>query len=118
MKMRSPGFLKVAILLGTMIFSGSAMRSQTPERTSGPAEAMREVSGTIVSIDGSKLVIKDRTGKIVQVDAAAAQQKSMTVPLVVDRAVEVKGTSDAHGVIHAQIILRAKGPSSMWPADN
>jgi hypothetical protein len=56
-------------------------------------------------------------GQLIQVDAATAMQAHLSVVPVVIHAVEVRGTTDASGVVHAETILRAKDSPAMWAAD-
>jgi hypothetical protein len=84
--------------------------------TSG--NAMRELYGKIVSVDGFRITIETRTRQVITVDATDAVQAHMSVPFVVGHAVGAKGISDAKNVVHAQVILRAKASPEMWPADH
>ena len=82
--------------------------------TAGPPH---ELYGTVRSIKGSQLTIQTRTGRSVQVDAAAAIKAHLSVVPVLGHAVHVRGTSDKKGVLHAETILRAKDSPAGWPAD-
>jgi len=78
-----------------------------------------EISGVVKSIDasGSPLTIETRTGRLVQVDATGAiQMQRINVPPV-GHAVRVRGTYDAKGVLHAEMILREKESPIGWPKD-
>jgi hypothetical protein len=77
----------------------------------------REIYGKIQSLKGTLVTLQTRTGNIVQVDAKPAMEAQRSVPLVVGRAVAVKGTVDKAGILHAEILQRAKDSSILWPAD-
>jgi hypothetical protein len=78
-----------------------------------------EICGIVKSIDagGSRLTVETRTGRLVQVDASGAIQTRRTNLPSAGRAVDVRGTYDAKGVLHAEMILRQKESSAGWPAD-
>lgn len=112
----------VALLVGGISQSAFAQQSgesRPSSRADGDASrhSVREVYGKILTVDASKLTIETRTRQIVTVDATDAVRNHMSVPFVVGHAVVAKGQSDAKNVLHAQIILRAKGSPDMWPAD-
>lgn len=77
----------------------------------------REVYGKIESIRGSLLTLRTRTGDIVKVNAKPAMEAYRSVPLVVGRAIIVKGGQDKQGVVQAETIQRAKESSAVWRAD-
>jgi PQQ enzyme repeat len=76
-----------------------------------------EVTGTLVTVSGSQLTLRTRTGKLVRVDASTALKNERVEDLVVGRPFNVRGTYDAAGVMHAAAIVRAKPSSSTWPPD-
>jgi hypothetical protein len=67
--------------------------------------------GTLRSINGSKLAIETREGRTVTVDAKPAIEGHHAVPLVVGRAIYVRGRYDPKGVLEAEAILHAKESS-------
>jgi hypothetical protein len=64
--------------------------------------------GTVVSDDGVSLRIKTRSNRVVAVDTSDA---AAIVDADPGRAVSVRGTMDASGIVHATNILRAQ----LWP---
>jgi hypothetical protein len=80
-------------------------------------KASREIYGKIQSIKGTMVTLQTRTGRVVQVDAKPAMEAQRSAPLVVGRAVAVKGTVDKAGTFHAETLQRAKDSSILWPAD-
>jgi hypothetical protein len=80
-------------------------------------KASREIYGKIQSIKGTMITLQTRTGRVVQVDAKPAMEAQRSAPLVVGRAVAVKGTVDKAGIFHAETLQRAKDSSILWPAD-
>lgn len=87
------------------------------EKAGEPKVVARDVFGVVRTIKGAQLTIQGRTGQLIQVDAATAMQAHLSVIPVVGHAVEVRGTMDSSGVVHAQTILRAKDSPAMWAAD-
>lgn len=90
--------------------------SQTPA-TNSAASSLHRVYGIIRHVDGSQITIEAREQRMVQVDAASAIQSYRTIILAVGRAINVLGSYDAKGVLHAQSIQRAKSSSVGWPPD-
>jgi hypothetical protein len=84
---------------------------------SAEQKATREIYGKIQSLKGTLVTLQTRTGSLVQVDAKLAIEAQRSVPLVVGRALAVKGTVDKAGLLHAEILQRAKDSSILWPAD-
>lgn len=74
--------------------------------------------GTIRHLEGSQLTVEARGGRMVQVDATAAIKSYRTIVLTEGRAINVMGSYDAKGVLHAQAIQRAKSSSVGWPPDD
>jgi hypothetical protein len=75
-----------------------------------------EVYGTIQLVEGSKLTLKTRTATV-EVDASAALQNHLSVPLFAGGTVKVLGNYDANRVLHAEIVQRAKESPDMWLED-
>ena len=92
-------------------------KSSAKKMSSAEEKTPREIYGKIESFKGTQVTLKTRTGENVQVDAKAAMEAQRSVPLVVGRAIAVKGTVDKAGVVHAEMLQRAKDSVSMWPAD-
>ena len=98
-------------------------REQTATNTAGKAKASEskivahDIFGTVRSIKDSRFAIQTRTGELIQVDAATAMQAHLSVMPVVGHAVEVRGTTDASGILHAETVLHAKDSPAMWAPD-
>jgi hypothetical protein len=97
----------------------AAKETAKKESAAKPAEqkAARELYGRIQSLKGTLVTLQTRTGSLVQVEAKSAIEAQRSVPLVIGRAIAVKGTVDKVGVLHAEIIQRAKESSILWPVD-
>lgn len=80
-------------------------------------KAAREIYGKIQSLKGTMVMLQTRTGSLVQVDTKPAMEAQRSAPLVVGRAIGVKGTVDKAGILHAEILQRVKDSSILWPAD-
>jgi hypothetical protein len=76
-------------------------------------EGRHEVYGTIREVRESRLTMRTRDEKDVQVDASAAVWSGRSISLVAENNVEVLGTYYASGVPPAESIQRAKAYSNM-----
>jgi hypothetical protein len=109
----------VSFLLGGLHIATAARAAANAQKSQASAEqnVPREIYGKIESVKGTMLTLRTRSGDLVQVETKPAQDAYHSAPLVVGRAVSVKGTADKAGVIHAEVVLRAKDSSAMWPPD-
>jgi hypothetical protein len=81
------------------------------------ASGQHEIYGTVEGGTYDALVIRKRGGEQVRVDAReAARTFHLTTP-VIGNALIARGTYDAAGVLHADVVLRAKNNPRLWPAD-
>jgi hypothetical protein len=76
-----------------------------------------QVTGPIVKINGTDIVIRQHSGVHVTIDAKPAQDAYQAVPIVVGETITAEGELDAHGVLHAKTIVRAKPSPALWPPD-
>jgi hypothetical protein len=76
-----------------------------------------EVTGTLLTINGSTLRLRTRGGTVVQVDDTDAVRDERSVDLVPGAPFTIQGRYDAAGVLHAATILGAKPSPSTWPPD-
>jgi hypothetical protein len=81
------------------------------------ADAPHEVTGTLVSIGGSLITLRLRTGRIAGVDDSAAVRRERSSVLVVGEPFTAIGRYDAAGVLHGAMIIRAKPSEATWPPD-
>jgi len=79
--------------------------------------APNEVTGTLLSVNGSYLTLRMRTGQVVRVDASGALRQERSGDLVVGEPFNVRGKYDAARVMHAVAIVRAKPSESTWLPD-
>lgn|SRR6266700_3995818 len=107
MKMK---LLQALILIAVFAVEGAA------EAEAQDSTGTREIFGTIDSLKGSHLVLRTRTGVRLHVDALLAQARSRSAVLLVGRYIDVMGTMDTAGVLHALTINRAMYPA-LWPPD-
>lgn len=75
------------------------------------------LSGTVLEMRGAKLTVATRNGHIAQVDTTLAQLAHRSVVLFVGEAITVSGSYHGHGVLVAQMVLRAKPSPALWPPD-
>jgi hypothetical protein len=111
---------KIRICMLVLVVAGGGNRfamAQVPAARSAEQKDTREIYGKIQSIKGTLVTLQTRTGTLVQVDVKPAVAAQRSVPLIVGRAIAVKGKDDKAGVLHAEILQRAKDSSILWPAD-
>ena len=72
--------------------------------------------GTVKSVDGGRVGIELRTGKVLNADLGQAVTNGTTVKPVVGLLVVINGTLNASGVLDVRTMSRAKGPGS-WGTD-
>jgi hypothetical protein len=124
--MRRLPWLMITVMLGATWAPGAESESagtcelvpsaQTDQQHN-PARSTHELYGKITVVKGERFTLQPRTGRLVEVDATDALRAHLTAPLIVGRAVLVRGDYDAKGVLYAQAILRAKDSETLWPAD-
>lgn len=73
--------------------------------------------GTIKSIDGPRITIALRTGKILEVDLSEAMKEHTTISPIVGRTVEINGKLNAQGVLEARTMGRASASTKGWDPD-
>jgi len=106
--------LACSLILAVGLAGGYATDTQAQRSAK---TSSREIVGTIDSISGSRLLIRTRTGARVRVDALAAMAGGHSAVLFVGRSVDVVGTVDNAGVLHAATIWRVKDSPALWPPD-
>jgi hypothetical protein len=105
------------VMLLTTTGSGRAM-AQAPKAGEPAAQAQkREVYGKIQSVKGTMFTLQTRSGTLVQVDAKPAVEAERVVNLLVGHAIVATGTWDKKGVLHAEIVQKAKDSPAVWPPD-
>ena len=117
--------LAMVLLCGAITVTPANAAQSEKQKTSDKGNAKsgeskivaRDVFGIVQTINGSQLTIQTRNGQSVPVDATTAMQAHLSVVPVVGHAVEVRGTADASGLIHAETILHAKDSPALWAAD-
>jgi hypothetical protein len=113
--------IRIWALLLAAASMGIFVMAQAPAGTKqGAAEEpgpTREIYGKVQSVKGSMVTIQTRTGAVVQVDAKPATAAARSVNLMVGHAVSVRGTVDKAGVVHAQVVQKAKDSAAVWPED-
>lgn len=120
--------IRTCLVLLVVVTSGNSFAAPQAPAPKGTAKqesatrsreqkVTREIYGKIQTIKGTLITLQTRTGNLVQVDAKGAMEAQRSAPLVVGRAIAVKGTIDKAGVFHAEILQRAKDSSTLWPAD-
>ena len=88
-----------------------------PIRTVASRTSGSKVSGWVVQINGTELVIRKRNGDHATIDAKPAEAAFQSAPIGMEEAITAKGYYDAQGLFHAQTIVRAKDSRDLWPPD-
>jgi hypothetical protein len=111
--------IRICALMLAVAASGNHFVMAQAPRAGESAEqgATRDIYGKIQSVKGTMVTLQTRTGTLVQVDAKPAIAAERSVTLIVGSAIEVKGTVDKAGVLHAEILQKAKDSPTIWPAD-
>jgi hypothetical protein len=121
----SYGLLNIFGILPPPCVGLPCARKRAPTQVPGAPQTLKppagqasphEVFGAIGTIDGSRLTILLRSGKLLQIDATTAIEQERTTELSIGRPVAVQGTYDAAGTLHADHIYRVKAPAT-WPVD-
>ena len=97
---------------------GAAGNAAAVPVSAAPTAEPAHVRGTIVSVHGDVLDLRLRTGKVENVDIAAARAKHHTGVLPVGGAVVVYGTRGADGTFHATSVGHTNPDATAWPADD
>jgi len=122
MRQFRPPILIIVLVAGCGIGAAAAQTTSKQAPRSAQPEApgpLHEVYGTVKSIGaaGSRFTLQTRDGRSVQVDAAAAVETHRSNLPPAGHGVNVRGTYDAKGVLHAETVNRAKESPAAWPAD-
>ena len=105
---------RFAWVLTAALISGPVCGQSPPARSEAPRHF---VSGVVHRVKGTKFWLETRTGKSVQVDAAAAAKAERSATLSEGASVAAEGTLDKAGVLHAESVRRIKSAHTMWPED-
>jgi hypothetical protein len=111
--------IPIYALLIAMTTAGSslalAQATKVGEATAGTSK--REIYGKVESVKGTTFTLQTRSGALVQVDAKPAGEAQRAVNLLVGHAIVATGTVDKKGVLHAEIVQKAKDSPAVWPPD-
>jgi hypothetical protein len=78
----------------------------TPE-PAVPNGPKHQIFGTISKVTKTEFVLRTRTGRLIDIDAAPAVAAGLySAPLFVGKVVVVSGPIDAHGVLYAKTVIR------------
>ena len=81
------------------------------------APGVREIFGSVQSLDGYVMTVTKRDGSQLTIDATTAAREDQYAPPAVGRAVQVRGKFNEAGVFEASIVLHAKKDPAMWQSD-
>jgi hypothetical protein len=110
---------KQLAIFGLLAPDAKAATLQVPsgEGPGGPVGTPHHVTGTLVAVNGSQLILRTRAGELVRVDDSAAIRDERSAVLVVGKPFAAEGTYSA-GILHASVIVRAKRATELWPPDS
>jgi hypothetical protein len=111
--------IRIYALLIAMTTAGTSLAmAQAAKVGEAAAEtSKREIYGKIQSVKGTTFTLQTRSGALVQVDAKPAAEAQRAVNLLVGHAIVATGSVDKKGVLHAEIVQKAKDSPAVWPAD-
>jgi ABC-type sulfate transport system substrate-binding protein len=111
--------IRIYALLIAMTTAGSSLAlAQATKVGEATAEtSKREIYGKVESVKGTTFTLRTRSGALVQVDAKPAGEAQRAVNLLVGHAIVATGTVDKKGVLHAEIVQKAKDSPAVWPPD-
>ena len=101
--------IRICALVMVMTTTGSGLVTAQAQK--------REIYGKIQSVKGTMFTLQTRSGTLVQVDAKPAVEAERVVNLLVGHAIVATGTLDKKGVLHAEIVQKAKDSPAVWPPD-
>jgi hypothetical protein len=112
----------IAVVLAGAISGAAAAAEPSTHAAPAPTDDAaavweHQLTGSILSVDGTRLRIEARDKRTVEVDATPAVQSHRVSVLAAHGLVTVVGAYDAKGVLHAQTIQRAKSATTAWPVD-
>jgi len=81
------------------------------------AAQLHRIYGTLTQVHGTRLVVKSRSGKLIDVDAAAAARRKIDLKAQVGATVQLIGTEGPSGVFSADRIFPVEANPQGWPAD-
>jgi outer membrane protein assembly factor BamB len=84
--------------------------SAPPPPAPVPVGLHKTRSGIITKVERQRFTMKTEAGAEVRVDAEKAFEDGFSPELVIGQAVSVYGDTDARGVVHAEVIKRARVP--------
>jgi outer membrane protein assembly factor BamB len=94
--------------------AGPALTATTSSQT--PVHG-NQVTGRVLRISGSEVIVQQYSGVPVKIDAKPAQNARQSVLILKGEIITVEGELDALGVLHAKTIVRAKPSPALWPRD-
>jgi hypothetical protein len=81
------------------------------------AAGEHELTGRIERVDGDKVDIRTRDGRLVTVDTTAAKSKFDFAKPWIGHALTARGTYAADGTLNAALVVHAKDSVKMWMGD-
>ena len=81
-----------------------------------PPPGVGQFWGTVKSIDGPRMTLELRTGRLLHVDLSSAIKEHRVTPISVGQPARVIGRMSASGVFEASSVIRAKG-YTRWGED-
>ncbi len=122
--MRTPcGYPLLAQLAAASLLACAAAGAAAPPpaQKAAPSEsssaALNRVSGRVLSVDGSRVLLAARDQRTVQVDTAEAARNHQMTFFKPGSLITVYGTYDAEGLLRARSVQRAKSGMVAWSAD-
>jgi hypothetical protein len=110
--------LGIAVLLAPLASSAQSLGVPRHVNATSATGPEHRFFGSLVSANGNLLVVRLRSGRLLDVDASAAfALKHVAAPLFVGKPTVVDGTLLANGVLAATAVKRAAPDRLNWGAD-
>ena len=108
--------LLIAALFLTAVCASAMSGTLSDSQLRSNYSVVNRLSGTILTITDSHFTVQTRTELVIQVDATEAIKNYRSVQLVLGENVNVLGKYDINGVLHANLVRRAKS-ADLWEPD-
>jgi hypothetical protein len=100
---------------GTAVASAKpVLKAAAPSKT--PVHG-NQVTGRVLRVSGSEVILQQTSGAHVTIDAKPAQKAHQSVLILKGEIITAEGELDALGVLHAKTIVRTKASPALWPTD-
>ena len=105
------------LLAGIVCLSAIAVGAAGAPASAASNAFAHHLTGLIMAVNGSKMVLRLRDGKYLSVDIAPARRSGATGVMPLNRPVTVYGSRGSDGVFHVTSIGHTSDNAIHWPHD-